>query len=87
MATKFRANIKGFAELRNHPTLVAGMHRAASQGSAGTPFEVDIVTFPHAGRKSGPRTSVQVWARTPRARAMANRDPSTLTAVLARAQI
>jgi hypothetical protein len=87
MAVTFRANLQGFAQLRSHPRLVAAMESAARNAAAQTPFDVDVVTWPHEGRRSGPRTSVQIWARTHAARRAVNRDPSSLTSTLSRANL
>lgn len=84
MATKFKFNIAGFAQLRNHPTLVGSMASAAARGSAGTPFEVEVVTWPHSGIATGPRTSVQIWARGWDARRRVNQSPGELVAALGR---
>lgn len=87
MAVKWKFNIAGFADLRNDPKLVAAMESAMRTAAAGTPFEVEVAVFPHAGRRSGPRTSVQAWAASPRARAIANKRPDELTAVLNRVHL
>lgn len=84
MATKFKFNIAGFAQLRNHPALVGAMSSAASRGSAGTPFDVEVVVWPHSGISAGPRTSVQIWARSWDARRQVSRSPGELVAVLGR---
>lgn len=84
---RWKVNVDGLADLRNHPTLVGAMRSAADGAIVGTGFEVDVVTWPHGGRRSGPRTSVQIWANTPRARVIVNRDPDTLVRVLNKARI
>lgn len=80
--TRFKANLAGFAELRSHPALVGAMESAAKNAAAGTPYDVEA--WPHEGRRSGPRTSVQIWARSDEARKRVNDDPGDLAAVLGR---
>lgn len=87
MATRFKWNIDGFAELRSHPTLVAAMESAAESAAAGTPFEVEVEVFPHQGRRRGPRTSVQIWANSWEARVAVNDRPGDLTSVLNRVNL
>lgn len=87
MAVKWRFDMAGFAALRNHPTLVGAMRSSADSAAAGTDFDVEVVTWPHAGVRTGPRTSVQIWARHPRARAIVNKRPGELVSVLSRAGI
>ena len=60
MAKRMRFNVEGFAQLRNHPRLVAAMEQAAGGATTGTGLEVRTETWPHQGRRSGPRTSVQI---------------------------
>ena len=79
---RWKFNTEGFAELRNHPVLVASMEASMRSATAGTPFEVE--TWAHRGRKAGPRTVVQAWARTPEARKLANEDPAEMQRVLSR---
>lgn len=81
---RWEFDVDGFAALRNHPTLVGAMESGARSAAAGTPFEVDVVSWPHQGRRSGPRTSVQVWANSFEARRQVNERPGELTAVLNR---
>lgn len=81
---RWKTNIEGFAALRNHPTLVEAMASAAQSVAAGTPFDVEVEVWPHEGRRAGPRTSVQIWARSFDARRRANQDPSALPAALGR---
>lgn len=83
----FKWNMAGFAALRNHPALVAAMETAAHTAAAGTPFEVEVETFPHAGRRSGPRTAVQTWAASSEARRAVNEDPAELVRVLSRTHL
>jgi hypothetical protein len=80
MAVKWKWNIAGFAQLRSHPSLVSEMRSAAESAAAGTPF--DVVVWPHGGHRTGPRTSVQVWAGSTEARVDVNRDPAALARVL-----
>lgn len=84
---RWEFDIDGFAAIRNHPTLVGAMTSAAESAAAGTPFEVDVAVWPHQGRRTGPRTSVQIWANTFEARRQANEQPGTLTAALNRARV
>src|SRR5690554_3076357 len=79
---KWKFDMGGFAELRNHPVLVASMEAAMRSATAGTPFEVE--TWAHQGRRAGPRTVVQAWARAPEARRLANEDPAEMQRVLSR---
>lgn len=83
--TRFKANLAGFGSLRSHPTLVGAMESAARSAAAGTPFEVEV--WAHQGRKTGPRTSVQIWARSPAATRALQADTGALIAVLARTGI
>lgn len=83
---RWKFDIAGFAALRNHPRLVGSMRSAADAAAGGTPFDVEVVTWPHAGRKEGPRTSVQIWANTYEARRRVNENPGELTAALGRAR-
>lgn len=78
---KWRWNVAGFAELRNHPALVSAMESAMRSGAAGTPFEVEV--WAHRGRKAGPRTVVQAWARTPKAMRLVEDNPGAMHSVLA----
>lgn len=87
MAVKWKWNLSGFADLRNHPSLVSGMSSAAERAATATPYEVQVVVWPHAGRRSGPRTSVQVWAESFDARKQANENPGDLVAVLNRVKL
>lgn len=87
MAVRWKWNVAGFAQLRNHPTLVRAMERAAESAADGTPFEVEVVTWPHAGVRTGPRTSVQIWARSPQARRRVNRYPGELVNALNKARL
>lgn len=80
MATRWKWNIAGFAALRNHPTVVAAMSDAAHGAAAGTPFEVEV--WPHAGIAAGPRTSVQIWARSHEAQRLVARNPGALSSTL-----
>lgn len=82
---RFKPNLAGFAALRSHPTLVAAMESAARSAAAGTPYEVEV--WPHEGRRTGPRTSVQIWARSTEARRRVNEDPGDLASVLSRTGI
>lgn len=84
---RFEPNLAGFAQLRNHPRLVAAMEAAARAAAAGTDLDVVVETWPHQGRRTGPRTSVQIWAGSSAARAAVNRNPAELTAVLARVRL
>lgn len=84
---RFRVNVEGFAELRNHPTLVAAMEDAADEAAAGTPFDVQVEVWPHRGRRTGPRTSVQIWANSHEARRIVNANPGELTAILGRVRL
>ena len=84
---RWKFNLEGFAALRNDPSLVSRMETAAESAAAGTPFEVQVETFPHQGRRSGARTSVQIWASSFEARAAVNRGPEALTATLNRVRI
>lgn len=79
---RFVPNLAGYAALRNHPSLVRAMQNSAENAAASTPFDVEVVVWPHRGRRSGPRTSVQIWASSGQAQAAVNRDPSSLTSVL-----
>src|SRR5690606_33828776 len=58
MAVKWQWNLAGFAQLRNHPSLVDGMTSVAQRAATATPYEVRVEVWPHSGRRSGPRTSV-----------------------------
>lgn len=84
---RIKWNIDAFAELRNHPQLVSAMEAAANHAAASTPFEVEVEVWPHQGIRSGPRTSVQIWARSWDARKAVNDRPGELTAVLGRARL
>lgn len=84
--TRFVPNIAGFAALRNDPKLVSAMETSANTATIGTSFDVRVEVWPHRGRKTGPRTSVQIWAESFRSRAIVNRDPAALTSVLDRAR-
>lgn len=79
---KWEWNIAGFAQLRSDPALVNEMAGAMVSAAAGTPFEVEV--WSHVGRRTGPRTSVQAWARSREAMAEVQRDPGSLLAVLHR---
>lgn len=84
---KWKWNVAAFAELRNHPTLVESMRSAAESAAASTPFDVEVAVWPHSGRRSGPRTSVQVWANSPDARKAVDVQPGRLVEVLNRANL
>lgn len=86
MAVRWQFNIDGFAQLRNHPALVAAMESSADRAAADTPFDVRVETWPHQGRRTGPRTSVQIWANSHEARRIVNANPGELTATLNRAR-
>lgn len=79
---RFKANLAGWAALRQHPTLVSAMKAAADTAAVGTPYEVEV--WPHGGRGSGPRTSVQIWARSDEARARVNDNPGELSSLITR---
>lgn len=83
--TRFEINLAGFAALRSHPRLVGAMESAARSAAAGTPYEVEV--WPHEGRRTGPRTSVQIWARSEEARARVNENPGELAALITRGGI
>lgn len=87
MAVKWQWNLAGFAQLRNHPSLVDGMTSVAQRAATATPYEVRVEVWPHSGRRSGPRTSVQVWAESFDARKRANKNPGDLVAVLNRMKL
>lgn len=57
MAVRWMFDVAGFAELRSHPKLVAAMESAAHTAAP----DADVEVWYHEGRKSGPRTSVQIW--------------------------
>lgn len=84
---RWKFNVEGFASLRNHPTLVSAMESSAQQAAADTPFEVEVEVWPHQGRRSGPRTSVQIWASSYDARRQVNQQPPTLPAALGRVRL
>lgn len=84
---RWEFDLDGFAALRNHPSLVGAMSSAANQAAAGTGFDVNVVVWPHAGRRSGPRTSVQIWANSFEARQAVNDNPGLLANTLNRASI
>lgn len=81
---RFVPNNAGFAALRNDPKLVNAMETAAREAAAATGVDLEVVAWPHQGIRRGPRTSVQIWARSIRARIAVNRNPSLLTSVLGR---
>lgn len=87
MAVRWKFNMDGFTALRNHPALVAAMEAAAHQATTNTPFEVRVEVWPHRGIKTGPRTSVQVWADSPEARRRINENPGELVGLLDRMQL
>lgn len=81
---RFQANIAGFAALRSDPKLVREMESRARTAADGAGVDLDVVTWPHQGRSTGPRTSVQIWARSYRARRAVSDNPNLLPTVLAR---
>jgi hypothetical protein len=81
---KWKWNLPAFAELRNDPRLVDAMRRSADTAAQHTPYEVEVEVWPHRGRRTGPRTAVQIWANSPEARRRVNDNPGDLTAVLNR---
>lgn len=80
---KWKWNVAGFAQLRNHPVLVAAMEDAALAAADSSPIEVQVEVWKHEGRKRGGRTSVQIWAYGREAMRAVSRDPGQLTALLA----
>lgn len=84
---KWKFNVDGFAKLRNHPKLVTAMESGANSAATGTPFDVEVEVFPHQGRRSGPRTSVQIWAKSAEARRAVNDQPGELTEALNRVRL
>lgn len=82
MAVRWNWNREAFEQLRNDPALIGAMEAAANAAAAGTGFQVKVVTWRHAGRRSGGRTSVQIWGD-----GHASGEPEEMHGVLARTGI